>query len=369
MGFSLLMDAPQVLAYPTPEPEFLDGKGHPDTKALINGSPEQSVSKQARGPVSDKIHHEDDLACPPFPKPLALSFRNFDRYYKTYAYSDGERMEVANRLVASFLGCYFPKSTFDFRRLPYGIDPLVETLKVKGTLYWWVTRNDSQDTPYLVLFVIATEPAFLERPERTAPRALQLSLSTIDEVGQIEAYERGHVVILGGKMGPLCPTLEFYSFTDGGERKDLMPWFGKTTLCTDDFGTNSFSLSFSEAERIHQMFKRIEGCSTGDRPLNPIIELVSPTPKTGCPTPSSNARNELSRFNGRSEESDTHIREYLQGLRMNKAGKVFESYTGHFLKKDKTEEAKELAARLGFTIAPPKGRKPTRSGARVDLQR
>jgi hypothetical protein len=375
MGFSLLMDVPQVLAYPTPEPDYVEEQDPSGTEPFMSANVEQSASKQARASVNDDIQSEDQLATPPFPKPLALSFRNFERYYKRYAYADGERMEVASRLVASFLSHYFPKPVFGFRMLPYGTDPLVETLKVEGTLYWRVetsTKDKKQDLQYIppvLLVVVATELRFLQRSERTTPQALQFSIATLQKVCQAEAYQRGHVVILGGKTGPLRPTLEFYSFTtDGNKKQTLTPWFGKTTLYANDFGTNSFTLSSSEAVKIDQMFKRIEGCSTGDRPLNPHIELVRPTPKVDSSKPSSSVTSEPPTASNLSKD-DEQVREYLRQLTMNKTGKVFESKTGRFLIKDKAEEAKGLAARLSITIAPPKGRKPAKPGAKSDPRR
>ncbi|KAF2271173.1 hypothetical protein CC78DRAFT_589040 [Lojkania enalia] len=313
---------------------------------------------------------------PVFPKPLALQFQNFVDYYSIHGYADGTRMEVGSRLVGDMLPHYFPTPNFTCRRLFTPDKNIIETIPVQGTAYWVVEANESSESKstsapdkleigasicnetlttsqdsLALLVVVVTYYPFLERLERKVPAQLHFSAfatgdnNTIviekDEIETYTTYRRGNVAILAGTPKPLFPGFEFYTFDiDSDTGSSIMPWFGQCERHPEGFGTNSFPLQKSEAEKIDFLLRVIANSREKGHPLiatSPAI-LQTDTPSISREvTP-----------NGAIALTD----EYIQTLKINKNGRLLAS-GGQFLRRDLEEEAKQIAIARGIRFSSP----------------
>ncbi|KAF2176222.1 hypothetical protein K469DRAFT_761143 [Zopfia rhizophila CBS 207.26] len=400
-----------------PSPKFQPPQANsPQSRSSEAPSPE-ARSSHAPIKVKDMIpvdtSNDDGIKIPSpipsFPKPLALSYRNFNQYYQIHKTVDKTRMEVGSALISSMIQHFFPSPAFKARRLSSQKQGLFETIPAEGTVFWTISgkqddasnrrvrRSDQEvgssafslensattlvdeksESKVDVLFAVVTGREFLDRSERKGSgrrKSFKIKFSSAFSSNrgvlllEEKVFRSGYVVFLGGRTKPTMPTLEFYTYdVDGEDGLTFVPYFGHSDFRPDGFESNSFSLESEEAEKVNQIFKTIASSERAnasrqrDYPLKRPKESINPSGLFRL------FEIESSRWGNASKEMNDAYRmitdsenasitgEHLKSIRIDSAGRLVTS-DGHFLTKDKAAEAKRLtkARRIKFAVPQPK---------------
>lgn len=352
-------------------------------------SPCFSVTKSTRDQTPQVTIRQDphkppdvDIAMPAphpiFPRPLGLSYRNFSVYYSRYQYENGERMEVASRLVADLLAFYFSPPQFSYLRLHIPTQSLIDTVAVPGTIYWIVKAHDenvqipsyiNQDDgihikkedmtggikmenetgvvpqgKMILLLAIVTEQSFRRQKAREQPMMLRFSQEVKTSTDHVtiagHPFYGGQVIVLGSRTGPPRPSWEFYTFQANSEpgNRSLQPWSGQTEEVAHELGTNHFSCSAEDVDNIHSMFQKILKCWKRDRAVPMKLDYKRPAlaDVTNHARPASKCSMQIAD---------------LERIGMRSDGKLYTLKNGRLLKADKEKIARHAAAALGFTFS------------------
>lgn len=368
--------------------------------------------KEEAQPQSETVSEFNSLNIFPspitiFPKPLGLSYQNFNTNYSTYGYVDGERMEVASCLIVALLEFYFPKPKFKLWRLPFQAMSLIQTVKTEGTIYWVVTVEDkvpkrekegvfqdkgpdldgmlikdnrkgaredsvfssaktrSGNSAITLLVAVVTHQHFRDRTARRIPTvhlfsdALASGQNPNSLIIAERHFRRGHVLVVSGQNNPIRPTMEFYSYDAGNERNAslaLTPWFGQIRSQPEGIGMNILPFASNEAEKVDSMFKAILRCIAGEQVLPPPANAQIYPPTSPHAVGTAQHGHEAPRKLAPSTDPARTVN-YLSQLRLNKVGRVLDGHTGRLLGRCKEDKAKQLAKEIGFAIPRPMGRR------------
>ncbi|KAF2747654.1 hypothetical protein M011DRAFT_467710 [Sporormia fimetaria CBS 119925] len=295
---------------PTPQ----SAQSHANQAQTPQSGPSQAPSNNpsSHAPEDQDIYPGHN-PYPFYPKPVSNLYRNVQRHYNTWQYLNGERMEACSTLVSSILHLLFPRPEFETTRLPYQDVALVNTVALKGAIYFTVTvnspqltrvsdgdtqmsepndlssnqglsRTDTSRPRMLLLVIIGTEAGFRNQIQRTQPRPLTFSKHAYAASGLVcingVQYQCGHVVVMGSRHdhtpidpGPLVrrgvalrtkaagktnkvdeipayATWEFYAFNVMEHANCIMPWNG-------GLGTSVFSIKHRDVEDVFRMFGAI----------------------------------------------------------------------------------------------------------------
>ncbi|ORY03466.1 hypothetical protein BCR34DRAFT_573476 [Clohesyomyces aquaticus] len=368
---------------PTPEsyssePEDRNDSPYSESESIQNTiSSWDHVTSQHRSSQLTKLAwghwHEYPSPIPVFPKPLALSYCNYKTFYTEYKSIDGTRLEVASRLTAAMLVHYFPPPGFEHWRVTSRPDGLFENVPVHGTTCWMVTKRApkpsedgggevteetaSEPSPRLLLLlvIIITDNKYVEKCSRRAFQSIEFSSALIETSGDFVVDDvvvrKGNVAILGGRVRPIGPRFEFYTFDlDSEDGRALVPWFGESERCPEGYGTHAIGLGVEEAAKVDAVFKHFVSS-----------ELGTCIPNTNTLSSSMNhtaqlARAERSRHQSTEltpEPSDDDMTdEYLRSLKVNGNGRLLGA-ASRLLTSDKQAQAKRLARARGIQFAKP----------------
>ncbi|KAK7182256.1 hypothetical protein DPSP01_006974 [Paraphaeosphaeria sporulosa] len=225
-----------------------------------------------------KVTHYGEAIIPSpiavLPKPLALSYRNFYKYYEEHEFMKQEkllvsypRVVVGCTLVSALLRHYFPAQEYAIREVfpgtitgaEFAPQPVVDGVPVEGTRHWIVQSNS--DSAIVVLVVIVTSQEFPNIPARTHPTQLAVAASFLDSRHRLavqgDRMSRGVVVLLCSAGTPIKPMFEFYSFDSDHQEKGLMAPIALQMQDHRSPATNSISLNPEHADQIDRIFKAI----------------------------------------------------------------------------------------------------------------
>ncbi|KAF2007581.1 hypothetical protein P154DRAFT_121444 [Amniculicola lignicola CBS 123094] len=201
-----------------------------------------------------------------FPKPLGLSYRNFNAQYNEHAH-DGTRCAAGSALVSAMLLHYFPDPDFSREKINVDVSPILTVPdRTNDVAYWLVTRQNVDGTPseaaageptLPLIVTIITCRRFVDLKERKKPGKLKFAASAIRTDGAIligdKSFRRGTLIMLAGKTRPLHPGFEFYTFDVDGEDENaqcLTPWQPDVLG-----GKNTVLMGISEVEKVDEVFK------------------------------------------------------------------------------------------------------------------
>ena len=224
---------------------------------------------------------------PSLPKPLALQYVNYNRYYSKYVFQAStrnppsyfEKLTIADRLVSALLAHYFDADKFEVVKRYGKTYKIVMGVPVEGTQYYFVLRKDPQpgEDEICAIVVIVTAPPFTKQHARTTPTPLRIDRRYLQPDGnlhieindEVEA-KKCSVVLLTGSVPPDKPFFEFYQFGTGSSPDStLRPWFAQLQGMEETASTNIFSLETDEAGKVDEMFRAIVGGSEKDATVTP----------------------------------------------------------------------------------------------------
>jgi hypothetical protein len=166
--------------------------------------------------VKPRYTDPSPISC--FPKPLGLSYINFNMHFRSYGVQGGERVEVGCALISTLLRHYFPTPEFETQRMPFQLDSLIATVPVSSTFYWIVTGSDAtkvidpervtlqvpafhlddvredsifsreqspSSTSVKILVAVITDNHFFQRPQRKTPSKLEFTKTATKTDGSI----------------------------------------------------------------------------------------------------------------------------------------------------------------------------------------
>lgn len=234
-----------------------------------------------------------------FPKPLALSYRNFHAYYQEHSFADRKseptsypRVLVAFSLMSAMLRHYFPSPDHMVKEAwpgtisaaGYSPSPVVSGVPTDGTRYFTVQKKAGAEMVAIV--VIVTEQGFLALPARSQPTQLTLETGLLDSRGRLSIQgnrmSRGIVLLLAAKGPPLKPTFEFYEFSSANVQPGrITPWIDYMRN-SNGVATNIVDLAPENAGIVDDMFKTIVRGPSGfqDAPHHVIPSMPHSKPET-----------------------------------------------------------------------------------------
>jgi hypothetical protein len=337
--------------------------------------------------VKPRYTDPSPISC--FPKPLSLSYMNFNTHFRSYGVQGGERVEVGCALISTLLRHYFPTPEFEIQRLPFQLDSLIVTVPVSSTFYWIVTGSDTtkvtdperatlqvpafhlndvredsifsreqspSSTSVKILVAVITDNHFFQRPQRKTPSKLEFTKTATKADGSIwfqdYEFQKGQVVVLGGQKDPIRPSFEFYTMhTDYKGKKSLSPWSGQVTSQINGFHTNIFSLEVEEAHKVDEVFKAILSCARETLPVIPDTPGRPEQSRIHPPAPP------LTYFQEHASPPATpewategqlnKDEKWLLSLSQKSDGGIINSRTGHLVGKALQIKAMQMAATLG----------------------
>ena len=214
---------------------------------------------------------------PIFPKPLALSYRNYYKHYGEDGLTATERGYVTypktaegSTFMSTLLRHYFTGPDHKVEQVwpgmyvgnKYEVQNLVTDVPVEG-VHYFVVRETKPDKNIMAIFIMVVNPTFLQLPGRDEPTTLTVVKKWIDKKKRIAIdantiMDRGTVVFLAGTWDPIAPTFEFYKFSSEQQGAGkLVPWTSDLLQTTDGTLTNSISLDPKYAGSVDAMFRGI----------------------------------------------------------------------------------------------------------------
>jgi hypothetical protein len=237
-----------------------------------------------KGPNWSQRYYGEALISSPIPilpKPLALQYVNYNKYYKDYKFKMTERegayyekLVVGSRLASELLGYYFAAAEFKVVMLGYQLQDFLMGPPLEGVKYFLVLKKHEQTGENAVCLILAviTDPSFTRQSARTTPgqqlrfRPEYLQTNGTLKINNMETLACPVILLTGLKDLQLYksrqptrsqqPCFEFYVFDAGRKpRATLFPWFGRIRSKAAVGETNVFTLAVEEAEMVDWMFK------------------------------------------------------------------------------------------------------------------